>query len=452
MLSAAPMTYSPAKKSTAYASAVIVAAFVIMTARLVVIISKNAVNMLYSDEWDLYGAFRHASLRELFFWQAGPHRQGLAFLVMKLVAQRSHWNTRAAAFLLLGFSLAGALIATWLKKRLFGNFTAWDAIIPLIFLAPIQYEIFLGSPNPSSTSFSLSMVMLCALAWTIPAPLVRWIAVLVANFLGLYSGYGFFLGVVTPMLLFLEIFRELRARKRGCWPAVAALMAALASLASFFIRYHFLPAAECFRFPEHPLWKYPWFMSLMFANLFRLKGHGPAATLAGAALVIAAILLALRHVGRLASRYEGRAYDAVMVLLLGFSLLYAAAAAIGRVCFGVEYAQSSRYSLHLFPALLAFYFALAAKAAGKGQRYLLTGYAASLLIAATFLAPRDRRHIAFFRDVKQSWKQCYVASADLARCDREAALPIHTASQAAQVADTLAYMKRNRLNLFAEAP
>src|SRR5207248_4790511 len=97
-------------------------------------------------------------------------------------------------------------------------------------------------------------------------------------------------------------------------------------------------------------------------------GHGPAATLAGAALVIAAILLALRHVGRLASRYEGRAYDAVMVLLLGFSLLYAAAAAIGRVCFGVEYAQSSRYSLHLFPALLAFYFALAAKAAGKGDR------------------------------------------------------------------------------------
>lgn len=424
--------------------------FILMAARLLWMIARNQVNLLYYDEWDLYRKFiPHAdsSWLELFLYQPGPHRQGIGYILMQWIAAASDWNTRAMSFAVAAFTIAIALLALALKQRLFGNFAWSDIIIPLLFLAPIQYEIFLGAANLPTTSLPIFMVMLYALAWTIEEIPWRYLSILVLNFVLIYCGYGFFVGILTPLLLALDLGRALR-NGRDSSPPVIAMLLALASLASFFIGYRFIPGAECFRFPHHPFVNYFWFVALMFSNLLRLKGHGLAPTFVGAALIALAVLIFVRTLRADWHRESTGNRNQAMLTLTGFSLLYAVNAAIGRVCFGVEYGQSSRYAPYLFPVFLAFYFSLLELRPGPRRPPALAVYAAALAVAAIFLSPRDRRTIAYYHDGKAAWKACYLQHQDPVECTRETGFAIYPNPGAIQIHRELDYMQRNRLNLF----
>ncbi len=50
----------------------------------------------------------------------------------------------------------------------------------------------------------------------------------------------------------------------------------------------------------------------------------------------------------------------LIVILLGFSLTFSAATAVGRVCLGPEGARASRYLTLLIPAFLGIYFSILA--------------------------------------------------------------------------------------------
>ena len=421
-----------------------------MAARLSWMIARNQVNLLYYDEWDLYRKFiphSGSSWLELFLYQPGPHRQGIGYILMEWIAAASHWNTRAMSFSVAAFTLAAALLALVLKQRLFGALTRSDVIIPLVFLAPIQYEIFLGAANLPTTSLPIFLFMFYALTWTVETTAWRYFSVLLLNFLLIYCGYGFFVGILTPLLLALDLAHALRHRRDASQPVIAMLIA-LASLASFFIGYRFLPAAECFRFPYHPFVNYFWFVALMFSNLLRLKGHGVAPTLVGLALLAVAVSIFIRTLHTAWRKDSARNSSYVMLALTGFSLLYASNAAIGRVCFGVEYGQSSRYTPYLFPVFLAIYFALLQVRPQPRRTLTVAIYIVALAVAAIFLAPRDRRTIAYYRDGKASWKTCYLQRKDFVACTRETGFAIYPSPSSSQIRRELDYMQQNHLNLF----
>jgi len=428
----------------------VAALFLVMAARLLWMIARNQVDLLYYDEWDLYRKFiphPTSSWLGLFLYQPGPHRQGIGYILMEWIAAASHWNTRTMSFAVAVFTAGAAPLALVLKQRLFGPLTCSDVIIPLLFLAPIQYEIFLGAANLPTTSLPVFLFMVYALAWTMRNTAWRYFSVLIVNFLLIYCGYGFFAGILTPLLLSLDLARSLRQGRDPSQPVIAMLVA-LASLASFFVGYRFLPAAECFRFPFHPIVNYFWFVALMFSNLVRLKGHGLAPTIVGLALLALAITIFVNNLcgaWRIDPKRNG---DYVMIALTGFSLLYAANAAIGRVCFGVEYGQSSRYGPYLFPVFLAFYFAVLELRPQPRRTLTLAIYIVTLAIAAIFLAPRDRRTIAYYHDGKASWKACYLQRKDFVTCTRETGFAIYPNPSSVQIRRELDYMQQNDLNLF----
>jgi hypothetical protein len=441
---------SGSAKARIFPSLLVAAVFLAMALRLLWMITRNEVNLLYYDEWDLYRKFiphPGSSWLELFLYQPGPHRQGIGYILMEWIAAASHWNTRAMSFAVVAFTIASALLALVLKKCLFGEITCSDVIIPLLFLAPVQYEIFLGAANLPTTSLPLFQVILYALAWTVESAGWRYCWVLILNFLLIYCGYGFFAGILTPLLLALELTRALRLR-RDASQSVIAMLIALASLASFFVGYRFLPAAECFRFPYHPFVNHFWFVALMFANLLRLKGTGLAPTIMGLGLLLLAVWI---FVGKLRDAWRmepKRNDDHVMLALTGFSLLYAANAAVGRVCFGVEYGQSSRYAPYLFPVFLAFYFALLELRPQPRRTFTLTIYVIALAVAAVFLSPRDRRTIAYYHDGKAGWKACYLQRQDPVACTRETGFAIYPNPSSIQIRRELDYMQQDHLNLF----
>lgn len=421
-----------------------------MAVRLLLLIAKYEVNVLYYDEWDLYRQFiphRDSSWIDLFFYQQGPHRQGIGYLLMQWIAAASHWNTRAMSFAVAMFMFAAAALVLVLKVRLFGKIAWHDAIIPLIFLAPIQYENLLGAANLSSTSLPIFLFALYALAWTIAPRTCRYLSVLALNFLLIYCGYGFFVGLITPVLLAIDLAHAFRARERADAP-VLALLFALASLASFFVGYRYSRAAGCLAYPAAKLWSYPWFAAEMFANVVRLKGHGIAPTVVGFALAALAVSIGATSFVTLWKQRPAGPRTYVLFAFSAFSLLYAADAAIGRICFGVEYGQSSRYAPYLFPAFLAFYFALLEWPAEPRRTRALALYASVLVVAAVFLAPRDRRTLVYYREGKQQWKSCYITYQDAVRCGQQTGFAFYPSPNSVDLRRELDYMQQNHLNLF----
>jgi hypothetical protein len=183
--------------------AVVAALFLLLSQRLMTLISSYAVNIFSMDEWDFHGAtlFEKHSLWEMFRWQHGPHGQGMGALLAYFAEPHFQWNSRSEAFLAGIIVILAAVCALYLKTRLFGPIGFYDVCIPLIFLNPLQHESLFGTTNFAHGPLPVLLVLLYCLAWTISSAPVRYSLVLFINFATIYTGFGLFLGIITPIAL-----------------------------------------------------------------------------------------------------------------------------------------------------------------------------------------------------------------------------------------------------------
>jgi hypothetical protein len=422
-----------------------------MAYRFFSLINSYAVNLLFYDQWDFYGPlFRNQGLWALFSYQHGPHRQGLGSIVIKIVAGLTQWNSRADAFTVGAVIVCAMLVAFYLKRRLFGAITLADLIIPQIFLTTSQYESLVITPNAAHGALPVLLVLLSILAWGLKDSLARYTAVVVLNFLLIFTGFGLFMGLITPALLALDTYQQVRSGRSHAWvPPFAALAAALGSIYAFSIGYVFQPAITCFRFPHQRPWEYPWFIGLMFARFLGVS-YGAAAALAsilGGALLILMIGVLIQHMRILVrSGIHAPGASAAITILIGYSLILCTNTAIGRICAGLESSQSSRYMTLLIPAFFGLYLHILM------LRLTPVRYT-TLVLCAVLLLPlpshtSDMQIMRGFADGKQRWKACYLKIERIERCDHIAGLSIYPAPP--QLKERLAYLKQHHLNLFAQ--
>jgi hypothetical protein len=222
------------------------------------------------------------------------------------------------------------------------------------------------------------------------------------------------------------------------------------TLASFFVGYRFDPAADCFHFPhERPL-DYLTFAGVMFASFWRVAGAGAVAYAGGVALVLLAATGCARHAYLLLTDRAGERGTSVVVLTLGaFSLLFAAGAAAGRVCIGLDEAKSSRYMPYVIPAALALYFQLLSLK-GRTRATMLAAFAAGAALMAAPLLGGGRASLEEARRGKEEWKRCYVATENVERCDAAAGFSVYPAGLSdPSFKRKLEHLKRNRLNFYS---
>ena len=432
------------------------AVFLFQLDRLLSFTLRNAVNVLYWDQWDFYTPFfEHASAWRIFAWQHGPPRLGLGSLLAWLVAGLTRWNVRAEAVAIVAIVAVAAVAALVLKRALFGPLALSDVVIPLLLLSCAQHEVLVGVTDPSHGPFPLLLAVLVCLAWLQHDRRVRYALVLAVNFLMIYTAFGWFMGLVTPALLALDCVHAARAGRRGALAGgIAALAVALLSLASFFVGYTFVPGVEAFHFPYRNVLAYPWYAGLVFANVVGLKAHdGALASVAGLAL-LACVAGALVGQLRVPAGGDGNGERAsrVAVILLGFSLLFGLGAAVGRVHLGADSADSSRYYLYAVAGVLGLYFHLLTVRRTAVRRAGLGLLVAGSLVAGLHLTRLDRDTVNREANGKREWKACYLATADIAGCDRVAAFAIYPHPEATALQAKLDYLKRNQLNLFAGDP
>jgi hypothetical protein len=432
-------------------------AFLLYAARLFRLISRYAVNIFFLDQWDFNDAtlFQKHSLWQMFAWQHGPHRQGLASLFAKLVEPLFNWNSRVDSFIVGVIVATAAVCALWLKKRLYGRLFLGDVVIPAIFFTPAQWETVFVTSNLAHGSFPLLLIVLYCLGWTCSRSIVKYPLLLLINFVTIYTGFGLFLGVLTPILLVLDYRASSLETRLPRTYFVSALIMSLASLGSFFIGYKFNAALDCFSFqPQSPV-SYMAFITIMFANFFDVKGVGAVPWIVGITILIAMLACLATAVWQLLRRQNlnlpnpDHSRPLVTTALIAYCLLFCLNTAYGRLCAGLWTAHSPRYVIYLEIGVLGLYFHLLSIHWPLGRKLLLTVLLVPLLVAYLRI---DRREMERFRNVKQRWKTCYLQIEDIEKCDQSVGVPLYSnPPEATHLQEKLLYLKRTRQNLYSDS-
>ncbi len=417
------------------------------------LISQYAVNVFFEDQWDFNDAtlFQHHSLWEMFRWEHPPHRQGLAALLQKLIEPGMHWNGRDEAFVIGAIIFAAAVLALVLKVRLYGTVAYSDVIIPLLFLTPQQYETLVVTPNPAHGSLpSLLMIVYC-FCWLIRPYHWKYICVLLVTFLLTYTGFGLFIGVITPALIAVDYYANARhLTPRYQWGNAAALTLSMASLASFFIGYKFQPAVDCFSsVPKNPI-LYPWFVALMFTSAAGLRILTLVfATLIGSiALLLVLVSLLVTAKRLLTPKWDAWPRDAAIAALLAYCVVFCLNTAYGRLCLGLTGAGSSRYT----PYVVLGFFGLYLYALSNRRRTVRVSLVVVLLVFAMLSARPlnriDAWELKYLSNRKFVWRECYLARHDIYECDALTHFQIDPHPEATRLQEKLDFLERNHLNLY----
>jgi hypothetical protein len=416
------------------------------------LISQYAVNIFFSDQWDFNDAtlFQRHSLWQMFTWQHGPHRQGVGALLEKLAEPLFNWNSRTESFFVGGIIVVAALCALGLKRKLYGRLSYSDVIIPLIFLNPLQYETLFVTANFAHGPLPLLLIILYCLAWTCGHLPLRYGLVLTINFLTIYTGFGIFLGLLTPLLLAIDYWVNLRVTKKGLIYFLAALLIALASFGSFFIGYKVQPAADCFVSQLQSPTDYAWYVALMFAPFFGARGIHALPTLLGT-VAVCALLASLTSSARgLVRARDGQwARYGTIATLISYCLLFCLGTAYGRLCLGVGTAQASRYVIYLDLGLLGLYLCLLTISNMIARHTLVVIFGLSLF-GTIDLGERMRDEMAMWHNVKQVWKDCYLTTADIGECNRYSRV-YPWQPEKTHLQEKLDFLKTTRQNLFADS-
>ena len=431
---------------------IVVSAVVAATAyRLVAAVDRYSVNILFWDQWDFYNPlFNQASLWRIFTWQHGPHREGIGLVLDKFVLDATHWNSRAEALFMVATLIMAAIAALRLKHKVCGDLDYSDVAIPCLFLTFAQMEVLVGAPNPSYSVVPELLIVLYCLCWIIAKPGARYAAVLLLNFLLIYTGFGLFMGVATIGVLLLDLRRTVRAGSESLTLPAVALSVAAASLATFFYHYRWDPAVPGFQFPDPHPWKYPWFIALMMSYFLGLRGVALASVVGS--LVLLVVLAVLGWLGvRLWRGREWSAADRTIVLLLAFPLLFGVNAAIGRVGQGMpEAAQFSRYMGLMVPAFLGMYFHLLTWRKSVFRAAVLAVFVIAL-IPSTVRMPNGYSP-QIVRDGKLAWRNCILGTGLIDDCDRTTGFPIYPDPRRTQLAEKLQFLQKGHLNLYSLEP
>ncbi len=422
---------------------------VFQAAQLFSAINRYAVDVPFWDQWDFYDAFfKPHGLWEMFSWQHGPHRQGAGFFLIWATNELTGWNQRGQAFMIGTVMVAAAVAALWLKRRLFGSLQWYDAIPALMILSLKSWEIYFNAPNVSHGALPLLLIILAGIAWTVGNPFLRYSLVTAANFLALFTGFGMFMGLITPILLTIDCYHSARSRKwHDLSMAGAALFCSIASIGLYFHNYVFQPAADCFRFPDQRWYLYPVFMAIEFAVVILPGSHTSTRSMAIGLLALGILLYMLAAAAlRLRRQDDHYRRSQILFFLLAFSLIFAANSAVGRLCFGLSIATNPRYVPLILPGVVGAYLFLLSRPKLASRKLVMP-----ILLCATVttaVIPWQVKHSEGFRKGKAAWVWAYRLTGNVAHADKLSGYRIYPAPTWTGLDRKLDWLRRHNYSLF----
>ncbi len=416
----------------------------VMAARLVRLVNRYAVDLLYLDQWDIWdGLFHHAGAWSLWRMQWGPQRQGLGEWLIALAAWLSGWNARAEPFVSIGILALCALVALATARSLRGRWSMADCLLPMVLLSVTLLPVMTVVPNVSHGVLPLLLVLLCGYAAQIARPRARALALAGSAALCAQTGFAWYMALIAVPLLLLLLLGAVRARRPVVYLLVG-LAVLLASLAIFFHDFKVAPAVACMVPDPHPF-RYLQFVGIMFLRAGDLSPAW-ASALGYVAVAFALGLLFWSGWRTVVTAGEDRLGTTVF-LLSAFSLLFAANAAIGRVCLGVQAGGAERYVPYTMAVIVAAYFFVSmGPGLGRLRPAVLVGCFAVLVGKELVLVRSSMAEAGHYTEIKTSFRKCYLGGATLETCS--ARWPIHPDPKGTHLQEKLDYLRAHRLGLF----
>jgi hypothetical protein len=441
-----------ARPGAGLAAWIVAAVFTALALRQLQFVKTHAVNVMYGDQWDFYRPlFLGQGWWATFDQQHGPHREGIALVLTRALADLSGWDSRWDAFAASLLLIASAALGLRLAWRFGIPLRSLSlAAVPLLFLSVHQYEAFAGATNLSYGAMPILLFMALCLCWFLEGSVGRLLAIGALTFLLIFSGFGLFVGLLTPLLVLVEAAQAWRARERArAFAAIAATAITGAGWLLFARGYKFQPAAAGFRFPyEHPL-EYFIFAGKMLGNFFGAAPLSRLGLVLGLAVAAGLAAIAVRNAVLCLKRgVASEPRSAVLFCLSAFTLLFCANCAVGRVFTGPIAPLAPRYATLLIPGGLAIFLQLDALAARRGALGLAMLYTLLLLPCTTLRRADEVAGANWFSDGRRSWKAAYLETHDEAAANRISRFSVYPGP----LGDRLKYLEDRRLNLFQGEP
>jgi hypothetical protein len=451
-----PVESSRLNKNSAQTSLIAVGivgiAFALTLLRLVGFVSDNAVDLVFEDQWNfLEPLFKDQGPFAAFFYQHGPHREGLGGLINWYLYRWTEWDVRAEAWVGVGVIASAAVAAVALASRLRGWLSWTDAGFPLVLIQPLHWESLLFTTNLAHSILPLALLLGCANAWITRNPLLRGIGVVVFGVLILFTGYGLCGAVALAALFLFLLWRAESSRMRM---QVAAGLAAFAVGAMIFAHgYHWDHATT----DQHPAataaGDYPRFACLMFASLLGFRRITVFTETVGAVLLVFTLLGFITAVRNLWWRQRAPAASAVS-LLIGTVLVYLALTAYGRLRTNIEAAFLWRYTTLMTCAIVGLGLTvefLWFEQKKRGRTYALAGWVAITLIIWCNFKPEQ--YAAAVANGKSHWIEAYLKTHDLAEANRLSYFDVYyPAPTSSLIRERLDWLETHRLSFFRDRP
>jgi len=407
------------------------------------------VDVPFWDQWDLYSAFfQQHSLWEIFTWQNGPHRQGLGSFLIWTINELTGWNQRAQCFTIGGVMVLAAITFLWLKLRLFGKLCWYDLVPVLMILSMKQWEIYANTPNVSHAALPLLLILLLCVSWTVGDYVVRYVLIAGINFFVTFTGFGMFIGIITPVLLGIECWHTSRNHnEKQLFAILCTICFSLISIALFYHHYLTQPAVDWLSFPDQKWYLYPAFMAIEYASIIlprdAVSFHGVVIGLLAILVLLALFGVAGFRLIILGDRGKG---DIVVVLLLAFSLIFSASAAVGRLGLGLEVATSSRYVPLLTTAAIGAYIFLMNFPRWTERTVVML--VLLCLVTITAVPLWQKKAATGFRRGKSAWVAAYTSTKDVARADSIAGFKIYPDPAQTNLDRKLEWLRIHHYSLF----
>lgn len=412
--------------------------------------NKYAVNIFYWDQWDFYNPFTtDIHLLKTFTKQHGPHRQGIGFILTKCIDCFSGMNVRYISFAITFLMFTTSVCYFYLKKQLFGKVTAFDCIIFLIILIPTQ--LFMHTPNISHGAMPSLLLSLYCLSFLFKNYALRSACLILINFNMIFSGFGLFIGALTPIIFLGEWYFLYRSKLvKAQFVAICSLLLSIFSFYLFSIGYTFQPAVANFVFPHPNPLKYIEFMILGYANFWGVVKIGVMSYTLGIITLITLLIVLFKHgvkIFKFTFDVNNREVliSKIIVILIAYSLIFLFNTAIGRVCVGVETARSARYMPYLAPSILALFLHFNIKLSKRLILLLFLG-----LLIGLGLGKKNTQTMANIASAKRAWKKSYLNYENIEKADTQSNFLIYPDPVATKLKTKLEYLKKNQLNLYSE--
>ena len=359
-----------------------------------------------------------------------------------------------------GILIVTCLMAMTLKHRLTRQLSLSDVVIPFIFLTLFQYEQFALTQNPSHGPLPGMIVQAVALAMLIPRAWVRGLVMALLCFLGVYTGFGFFLGILVPAFITLDLVKHWRSPSDRIALTVS-LVFALAGTASFFVGYKHQPAIDCYKFPHDRPVEYIAFASVLFGRAvgaMQAFAHDGVVRIGASITAYGLLLLTALVAAVKVMRRRDQPADRVILFLAAFPIIYGLSAAVGRVCAGLASALSSRYVAYSLSGYLAMYLAAVTwikdSRSSKWHRWRAVGLglAVGLMVFKEVLITHDAPDFEKLAAGKREWIQCYLETGDINGCEKKADIMVYPAPEATRMREKLEYLRERSASFYEALP